>query len=534
MHPMVVLAGIRLLAPTPRKNKIGGYYGTIEVSWSKDPAVEVYKNPTWEEMAKLIKTSFARGWVIGGDLYVWDGSKAQHKEVRNHFWPKLSPTTGSSVSIDFPYGFSKKEVEVRVISGEEKPVEAYFEKKKVKAKFLNAMGQERFNPTNPTIPAVELERRVEEDPRVLMNPNIDPQVLVNYAALYPFYVEQNPALVLLQLEDPPLAYELRGLCNEGWIDRVWPTLSHANQRMLAFAFAARVLPYFEKKWPNDRVPRTTLEMVARFMEGSITEKDLFAQYLKAKQVPDKMSPYGSYAAAYNAAEASAHAAACGYAQEMMFETAASARFAVLGTIPEEVEYAAKRREISNEVLEWQANQVRAMYERERINNRRSELYAKVQAELEANAKRHAKTKADALKAVEQAKAGTAKIAEIMATQDTTDWSTWIGLGLVGVGAVTVAILIGPELLLAAGIAEGASAVWSGAEAAAQVIATAEASGVSTVSVDAFLKGAEIAFQNDATAAAEVVDWLGEFAAKLAKAGIDVVEEEVVFVAVSAH
>jgi hypothetical protein len=116
-------------------------------------------------------------------------------------------------------------------------------------------------------------------------------------------------------------------------------------------------------------------------------------------------------------------------------------------------------------------------------------------------------------AVAQAKSSADQIKSMMATNETASWPTWVGVGLVSAGVIG-ALLIGPELLAAAALVGTEEAA---ATAAATIIDIAATSGIRTVSVAAFVEGADL---QTGGAGSEI---LAELVTKLTEAGLHVVD-----------
>src|SRR5262249_23114000 len=112
------------------------------------------------------------------------------------------------------------------------------------------------------------------------HPDTPPAVLLDLANRCPEEVLQNPALPLLLLSEPAAGAEILARAKEKRVLRqLQAALAAADERtILRFALecAARVLPVFERRYPdNDRV-RRALEIAQRFECGLATVRALDA------------------------------------------------------------------------------------------------------------------------------------------------------------------------------------------------------------------------------------------------------------------
>jgi hypothetical protein len=126
-----------------------------------------------------------------------------------------------------------------------------------------------------------------------------------------------------------------------WLDRETGLLTDKQRRMLACDFAEKVLPIFEKKYPNDDRPREAIEVARGFVNRKATEKERKAAAAAAADAAD------AYAAAAAAAAAAGYAAA-GYAA-----TAAAGYAATAAGYADADAYAAKEK-----ACRWMCDRIR--------------------------------------------------------------------------------------------------------------------------------------------------------------------------------
>lgn len=372
---------------------------------------------------------------------------------------------------------------------------------------------------DPETPPQVLAAMVEREPHALTNPNLPFSAALRWAWRYPQYIEQNPALDMFGLEDENLTGQGAKLLNElngGWVGCVLGEMPEADRYRLNIQFARQVLPLYEKTF-DDGEARNVLNEALRYLQGAYdtregeVRRDLFNAREKATAIIDDLhSPRDEMVAAYALLAAG-----------RVFEkarpddaetTAGAARHALA--------YAAGVHDISdrddqplqmsqadtdafyNKARAWQADQVRAVYWAAQRVAARQATFERITKAAAENAKkaieeeqRKTATKAQIAKAVKQAKAAASKIQAIMQEEDTESWPLWVGLGVLATGCV-VALVIGPEALVAYGVAG----------AAETIIGIAEASAVRTVAIEG-LASSEVA-----------ASWL-ELAVKLRAAGL---------------
>lgn len=354
---------------------------------------------------------------------------------------------------------------------------------------------------DPQTPGALLAEMVEREPRALTNPNMPLPTLQRYAWRYPQYIEENPALELLELEDPAQVEKLRREFDAGWVNGVLGQMKPKDRYRLNIRFARLVTPLYEQVYQDDQVRALLNEALAYLQGGHDIEEGEIRRELswmrdKAKRIlddlhtttKDEAAGYAMLAAARvfdrhhpgdeeNCAGAVRHAVAFGAGVHNIFH-----RGDVVVTASDEVVNACYEN-----TRKWQADLVREAWLADQHAAARQAAYEKLtklaaknaQAAIEA-AKARTATKAEIAKAVKQAKASAAQIQQIMRDEDPESWPAWVGLGCLAAGAV-VALIIGPEALAAAGVAG----------AAGEIIGIAEAADVETVSV-AGLEGFELA------------------------------------------
>ena len=369
---------------------------------------------------------------------------------------------------------------------------------------------------DPSADPHELVKLITTEPRVLMNPQMPPDILLTFARIYPQYVEENPIISLHSLEDPAFGPKIKSGLNTGWLTKGFEALPEMIQRTLAGLFAQRVLPLYQDAVGDDLM-MNALQTVNQYIHGEITHAELQLMYEENIQDADalrgRLRKTKQEESSYWALLAAIYAGFPYEQKEALQNAATFARDAETESLE-----GAEKKAKNKEILLWQVDLVRRFYHQlQEQQQRHDEAYTSLKKQIEINAKRRAATAEEAKKAVAQAQAGAKQCAEIMAKDDTQHWPTWIGLGVLGVSAVLV---IGPGALL---VMEGASEAVAAASAAETIIATAEAADVGTVSVQAFIEGAEIE-------GSEGTEFLGNLIAKLQAHGLEVVDEAVEAVA----
>jgi len=379
------------------------------------------------------------------------------------------------------------------------------------------VGQEHTAWNDPETPGELLEAMLygnDEEPRALSNPNMPARVLELWAEKRPDLVEQNPALDLMELEDPAMFARVRARLRRGWLESVFGRLlPDPERRALAYRFAMRVAPLWmdfettDYQHPFEKYLKLP-EMVRAFNAGEYapTKRNPRAMaWHELKELADSarnyIYPSEADEGAVNALYAMAIAAYGGTATEKkrsyVYYTSAMASSSVGEASDARLWRETPRRPsderralgtaAKNKEIEWQVEQVRRVYyayqnEAEtlaRLNATAKKIAENIKAATEA-AKKTTATKAQIAKATKQAKESAQKIADVMASKSAQSWPKWVGLGAV-VATGVVVLCIGPEALAAAGVAG----------AAETILGIAEAADIATVSVSG-LEGFELA------------------------------------------
>ncbi len=391
---------------------------------------------------------------------------------------------------------------------------------------------------DPETPANQLEAMVQEEPRVLMNPSMPAEVLLTNAKLWPEYVELNPVLVLLFMENDTVAiyHEIQENLARGWVSHAFSRLPENTRRKLAISFAERVLPLlayhdamaadFQRYIDDARYALSLAKSVAAgvwYNAGQMSQASwrCHDNAEATDSLGDRMRSSVFYACS-SASSTNQNSPAMG---SKIAETANHARDAVFEAAYDPAMEAAikagdnsiKRYETAQAAawaksypeLLWEAAQVRQaradlLADEARRSKRHSKLPGKSSDEKETKIK----------EAIKQAQEGSAKIKAVLAEEPEEGHPVWLGLGLIAGGTVA-AILIGPELIAAFAAEEAGVAV---ATAAEEILAASEAGEVGTVSVQAFIDGL---VEIGGNPAAE--DALAQLVEKLSNAGVEVVD-----------
>lgn len=120
---------------------------------------------------------------------------------------------------------------------------------------------------DPQADPEQLAKQARKVPKTYMNPNLPPSALVLGAANYPLYVEQNPVLALLQLEDPVSFQQIKLNLAVAWSEKMYEQLSSPSKRLYAADCAEHVLPLFEKAYPTDRSVRNAIQAAREFAQS---------------------------------------------------------------------------------------------------------------------------------------------------------------------------------------------------------------------------------------------------------------------------
>ena len=119
------------------------------------------------------------------------------------------------------------------------------------------------------------------------------------------------------------------------------TWNEKTARLFACEVARRVLPVYEKYYPKDHRPRKAIEAAEKYVQGSITENDLFVAEAAAWDAVENAAWDAAKNAAENAAEAAARAAARAAADNVAeYAAEAAARAAALAVARAAAENAA--------------------------------------------------------------------------------------------------------------------------------------------------------------------------------------------------
>ena len=137
--------------------------------------------------------------------------------------------------------------------------------------FVGAKPKPKFN--NPMLPMKDLDAHVKKVPKTYTNPNVSFDALLIGAQKWPWYVEQNPALVMFQLENPAQFRELKVSLAEGWLLRK-DLLSASAQRLYAADCAEHVSPIFYREYPEDLRPQKAIEVARLYARGMATNDEL--------------------------------------------------------------------------------------------------------------------------------------------------------------------------------------------------------------------------------------------------------------------
>ena len=141
---------------------------------------------------------------------------------------------------------------------------------------------------DPSLSAADLVKMAKTEPRAYQNPNLSLNILLKAARSYPWYVEQNPVLGLLFLEDPAVQMDMTVALLRGWIASGGEALTPRNQRLFACDCAEHVLHTFEDKYPDDKRPREAVRLARLYAKGdpSVTPTKLLAASNAAKSAAD--------------------------------------------------------------------------------------------------------------------------------------------------------------------------------------------------------------------------------------------------------
>lgn len=119
---------------------------------------------------------------------------------------------------------------------------------------------------DPSIDAKELVKLAKKNPKTYTNPNL-PWDALRYGALrYPYYVEHNPVLGLLELEDPSNFALLKNEIQTGWRTHVIRKLSPKHRLMFSADCVEHVLPLFYLV-TKSTIPQQVIDAVRSVANG---------------------------------------------------------------------------------------------------------------------------------------------------------------------------------------------------------------------------------------------------------------------------
>lgn len=132
-----------------------------------------------------------------------------------------------------------------------------------------------------SLPAEQLIKLAKKNPKTFSNPNLPMGILLKAAYVFPWYVEQNPALVMLSLEDPASYKQLSEALKAGWLGAAIEHISEESQREFAIACAERILPIL-RHWNVGSELREAVEAARKYARGQITRAELTKAHERAK------------------------------------------------------------------------------------------------------------------------------------------------------------------------------------------------------------------------------------------------------------
>jgi hypothetical protein len=392
------------------------------------------------------------------------------------------------------------------------------------------IGAEHTAWDDPETPGELLAKMLPGEPRALTNPNMPFKVLLKQAVYYPQYVEQNPALEMWELEDPPAYRNLTHELDDGWLHAFLSAMPELDRWQLNLTFAYEALPVYEA-YSDNGLMRNLLDESLYYVQGrgELSQGEIMREMEHARGVAKAMLDDQDTTAAEEGAAYALLAAATIFkhpGKSADPSTPVNARWALaydagMHNSEERGEVAKSQAEVTEfytKTRRRQADRVRLAYWAEQHHARRQAMYDEVQRQVALSAKkaiendkRRLATKADIAKAIKQAKAASAQIKTIMESEEPPQtWPVWVGLGVLATGVVVV--LVGPEILAGVGVVEGASLLaatvtetGAGAVALTPELATLEAAGL------AAQEGAVIAETLEAQ----------QILAQLARKGVDV-------------
>jgi len=296
-----------------------------------------------------------------------------------------------------------------------------------------------------------------------------------------------------------------------WMPAYFRSLPEKTQRLFAADCAELVLEVFESERPKDKRPRLAVEAARAFAKGEWTmtkgrlNRAAVAAYAAALDARHGSEPpfiVDDLPAGFAATAASR---AAGRSDEIfdciqqVVNTAAAqsnsrdrsrnqylakaATWDILKKYIKEQNRPAQAKALYDAILKQLAQNLKEMHG----NAFREEYYGSETPQYKADLDKKIQ------KAVNRAMSSAQQIATANTSPEASSFPEWIGWGLIGVSTVTAAILIGPEILAAAGVTEGVSlleVLAAAGEAAGEITAVARASSVTTVSMAALVDALE--------------------------------------------
>jgi hypothetical protein len=289
------------------------------------------------------------------------------------------------------------------------------------------------------------------------------------------------------------------------------SLPEKTQRLFAADCAELVLKVFESERPKDKRPRLAVEAARAFAKGewTMTKGRLnraavaaYAAALDARHgseppfIVDDLPAGFAATAASRAAGRSDEIFDC--IQQVVNTAAAQSNsrdrnrnqylakvmtWDILKKYIKEQNRPAQAKALYDAILKQLAQNLKEMH----ANAFREEYYGPETPQYKADSDKKIQ------KAVNRAMSSAQQIATANTSPEASSFPEWIGWGLIGVSTVTAAILIGPEILAAAGVTEGVSlleVLAAAGETAGEITAVARASSVTTVSMAALVDALE--------------------------------------------
>lgn len=227
---------------------------------------------------------------------------------------------------------------------------------------------------DPSIDPEKLMALAKKNPKAYTNPNMPLSRLRTAARSYPWFVEQNPALPILFLEEPQQAIAINRVLVTAWEVAGLNALSEKSRRLYAADCAARVLPNFENHYGYDKGPRRAIESARLFANGKIGRADLAMAYNEALLA----SQNSVLSVAKYAAGAAAQAASFNSEREERAAKAAiaSVEATILASWPET---SGKITQLSEAEKAWQLDRIRHYYWLDHPEDKLTEVVGGVEA-----------------------------------------------------------------------------------------------------------------------------------------------------------